>query len=122
MIQEREYDSRQEALLAMQLVDEKKGLDPVLLEVSEITALADYFLICSGTSPQQVQTLSDHLMQGLNEKGAHLRRLEGYREGKWVLLDYGDLIVHIFQTEERDFYNLERLWNQAAEITSSVSN
>ena len=122
MANEEESFSREIALLATNLLNEKKGLDPVLLEVSEVTYLADYFLICSGTSAQQVHTLADHLMEGLEKEGFTLFRLEGYREGRWVLLDYGDLVVHIFQPEEREFYNLERLWGQASTVSLSAEN
>jgi len=108
--------SRETALWAAGLVSEKKGRDLVVLEVGEITHIADYFLICTGTSDLQVQAIVDHLREKFNEQGYTLLRLEGYREARWVLMDYGDLVVHVFQPEERAFYNLERLWSEAPEL------
>ena len=108
--------SRETALLAARVVSEKKARDVVVLEVGEITYIADYFLICTGTSDIQVQAIADHLKESFKKKGYELMRKEGYREARWVLLDYGDLIVHVFQPEERAFYNLERLWSNAPEL------
>lgn len=122
MLQEREKNSRETALFAANLVRDKKGIQPVLLEVTKVTYLADYFLICTGASAQQVQTLSDHLKEEMKNAGVPLLRLEGYREARWVLLDYGFLVVHIFQPEEREFYNLERLWNNASEVSMTAGN
>ncbi len=101
------------AQLAARLAAEKKAQDTVLLEVGKITYLADYFLICTATSGQHVKTLSDFLREKLKEAGAELRHIEGYREARWVLMDYASLIIHIFQPAEREFYNLERLWSDA---------
>lgn len=109
MLKEREL-----AHLAAELAGEKKAQNIVLLEVNKITYLADYFLICTATSRQHVQALSDFLREGLKEAGAELRHIEGYREARWVLLDYGFLVIHIFQPVERKFYNLERLWSNAS--------
>lgn len=122
MLQERDNNSREIAKLAANLVREKKGNDLVLLEVTQVTYLADYFLICTGTSAQQVQTISDHLKEEMKKAGNPLLRLEGYREARWVLLDYGSLVVHIFQPEDREFYNLERLWDSASKISITVEN
>ena len=105
------------ALKAVSLLDEKKAGDILLLDMEDITLIADYFLICSGLSRIQTRALSDHLNENLNEEGYPLLRLEGYQEGNWILLDYGELIVHIFLPEERTFYNLERLWGGAKQLT-----
>ncbi len=101
------------AQLAAGLAAERKARDTVLLEVGKITYLADYFLICTATSRQHVKALSDFLREKLKEAGAELQHIEGYREGRWVLMDYASLIIHIFQPAEREFYNLERLWSDA---------
>jgi len=107
---------RDTALQAAKVVAEKKARDVVVLEVGQITYVTDYFLICTGTSDLQVQAIADHLKETFKKKGYNLLRLEGYRDARWVLMDYGDLIVHIFQPEERAFYNLERLWSNAPEL------
>ena len=104
------------ALEAASLLNEKKALDIVLLELGQITLIADYFLICSGSSKIQTRALSDYLEEGLSAKGRSPLRLEGYQEGNWILQDYGELVVHIFFTEERSFYKLERLWGKAEAI------
>jgi ribosome-associated protein len=105
--------SRALALRAVELAAEKKALDPVLLEVGKISIVADYFLIATGSTRVQVHAICDHLLEKLKEAGWTMLRVEGYREGWWVLLDYGALVVHIFQPEARDFYNLERIWSKA---------
>ncbi|MEW5784718.1 MAG: ribosome silencing factor [Bacillota bacterium] len=110
--------SRELALWAAQLAADKKAVDPVLIEVGKISVIADYFLILSGASTVQVHALSDYLMEQLKAAGQNLLRVEGYREGWWVLLDYGDLVIHIFQREAREFYNLERLWSKAPVTTA----
>ncbi len=122
MVQERDNGSRHIALKATSFIEDKKGMDQVLLEVSSLTYLTDYFLICTGTSVQHVQTLSDYLMEKLKESEVPLLHLEGYRDGRWVLLDFGMLIVHIFQPTEREFYNLERLWSKATLVSTASEN
>lgn len=104
------------ALEAVRLLNEKKAREIVLLEMGKLTLIADYFLICSGSSRIQTQALCVHLKDNLLDGGYPLLRLEGYQEGKWILLDYGELIIHIFLPEERSFYNLERLWGSAKGI------
>jgi len=122
LVQERDNGSRQIALKATSFVEDKKGLDQVLLEVSSLTYLADYFLICTGTSTQHVQTLSDYLMEKLKESEVPLLHMEGYHDGRWVLMDFGMLIIHIFQSAEREFYNLERLWSKAPLVSTTSEN
>lgn len=104
------------ALEAVRLLTEKKAREIVLLEIGKLTLIADYFLICSGTSRIQTQALCDHLKENLTNEGHSLLRLEGYQEGSWILLDFGELVIHIFLPEERSFYNLERLWGGAEAI------
>jgi len=101
------------AQLVAQAVEEKKGLDPVTLDLREITPIADYFVITSGTSAIQVQAIADRVEELLKENGVKLLRREGREHARWILLDYGDVVVHIFQEEERRFYDLERLWGDA---------
>lgn len=104
---------REMALLAARVMHEKKARDVVLLETGRISIIADYFLIGTGTSTVQLHALCDHLQQALKDAGHRLLRLEGYREGWWILMDYGGLVIHLFQPEAREFYNLERLWSKA---------
>jgi len=106
------------ALLALQLAVEKKAIDPVLLEVGKLSIVADYFLIATGNSAVQVHAICDHLVDKMKEAGYLLLRVEGYREGWWIVLDYGALIVHILHPEARSFYDLERLWSKASACSS----
>lgn len=101
------------ALRAYGALDDKKGIDIRLLKVMEVTTLADYFLICTGTSNTHVNTLCDEVEKRMEEAGETLLHREGHRSGTWVLLDYGCLVIHVFTDETRKFYDLERLWNDA---------
>ena len=93
------------------ILEEKKARDIDVINISEVSVLADYFVICSGTSTTHIRTLANGLEDRLEEKGCKLMHKEGYDSLRWVLLDYGDVVVHIFHEEDRDFYNLERLWS-----------
>lgn len=103
--------------VAVRAASDKKGFDIVVLDISKLTVISDYFVLVSGRSTTHVQALAEHIQEML-EREAEVRvvRREGYREGRWVLLDYGDIIVHIFVEEERAFYNLERLWGDAKQV------
>lgn len=104
------------AKLAAAAIDEKKGYDIRILELRDISVIADYFIIASGNSRVQTQAIADNVEERIAKAGVRLGRREGYPEGKWILLDFGAVIVHIFQGEERNFYNLERLWGDAPQI------
>ncbi|MBI1817945.1 MAG: ribosome silencing factor [Deltaproteobacteria bacterium] len=110
-------DARETALLCVRFALEKKAYDLVLLEVSELSSLADYFLICTGRSDTQVQAIAHGLEQNLAVLGVHLLALEGYSSGQWAVMDFGDVIVHIFYEPVREFYDLERLWTRAPQVT-----
>ena len=97
-------------------LDAKKGLDIKLLRVTDVTTLADYFLICTGTSNTHVNTLCDEVEKVLTEQGENLLHREGHRSGTGVLLDFGSLVVHVFTDDTRKFYDLERLWSDADEV------
>ena len=100
------------AIFASEVLDNKKGLDVTVLEVGDQTVLADYFVLATGTSNTHVRALADELEFRLNgEKGVAPGHIEGDDGNKWILLDYGSVVVHIFTREGRDFYKLERLWN-----------
>jgi ribosome-associated protein len=99
------------------LAREKKGSDIRALDVREHAGFTDYFLICSGSSDRQVIALSRHIEETLKkEQGVRPLGVEGLREGRWALLDYGDFVVHVFQNSVREFYNFDRLWGMAPEV------
>ena len=109
--------SKEKCLLICSLLSSKKAADIIYLDVAEKTSLCDYFIICSGRSTTQVKALAENLEEKLQkEHGEIPRRREGVREGRWAVLDYADVIVHIFSDESRDFYNLERLWEDGKNI------
>jgi ribosome-associated protein len=94
-------------------IADKKGQQPVVLELKGISALCDYFVISSAPTVRQVKAIADTVKDLLEEKQFVLLRQEGLREGRWILLDYGDVVVHLFVTEDRDHYQLERIWKDA---------
>lgn len=110
------FKTKEFALKAVRLLNEKKAEDIIILEIGKVSLIADYFLICSGSSVIHTKALCDHLLENISNKEHHLLRVEGYQEGRWILLDFGALVVHIFLPEERAFYNLERLWGSAKVI------
>ena len=100
-------------------LDSKKGMDIKLLKIGEVSSLADYFIICTGTSNTHVRTLCDFAEYTLEELGEPMLGREGHRGNSWELLDYGTIVVHVFTEEAREFYSLERLWADAEEINIS---
>lgn len=104
----------------IKILDGKKAHDIKLLHVTEQTIIADYFIICSGTSNTQIKALADEVEHKLREDHSlEPKSVEGFREASWILLDYASVIVHIFNPHEREFYNLEKLWNDGEEIDIS---
>jgi len=101
---------------AYQALDEKKGEDIKIINLEGISVLADYFIIANGTNSSQIQALVDNVEEELHKAGYSLKQREGYSNGNWVLLDFGDIIVHIFDRENRLFYDLERIWRDGKEI------
>jgi ribosome-associated protein len=97
----------------VEIAREKKAVDIMTMDLSGITLICDHFLLMTAANTRQAQALSDYLAQGLKETGNPPLRIEGYKEGRWILLDFGSVVVHIFQEEERRYYNLERLWGDA---------
>ena len=106
-----------EAEAALRLVTaalaDRKAIDPIVLDLRGLTAAADYFVIASGTSDTHVRGMAEHLMTALAPRGIEPHHVEGLTQGRWVLLDYVDFVVHIFHPELREFYQLERLWGDA---------
>ena len=100
------------AIIAAKALDEKKGKEISAIEITDLTTLADYFVIASGSSNTQINALCDNVEKALKEQaGEDPLHREGYRDGTWVLLDYGSICVHVFSQEAREFYSLERLWH-----------
>ncbi len=112
-------DPRALAEKIVSVLDLKKGRDIKLLHVADKTVLADYFVICGGNSNTQTRGLADEVEYKLGLEGVEPIRVEGRETATWVLLDYGSVIVHVFNTETRQFYNLEKLWNEAEEVDIS---
>ncbi|WP_246041835.1 ribosome silencing factor [Desulfoglaeba alkanexedens] len=115
-VKELQLSALQKAVLCAREAEERKALNIVLLDVSQLTSFADYFVICSGKSSRQVQGIADHLEGCLREAGIRPLGMEGLKEGQWVLLDYGEVIVHIFYDPVRGFYDLESLWADARTV------
>ncbi len=109
-------DSKTKSLLCMKAAIEKKAVDPVLLEMREIASIADYFFICSGKSDRQVQTIAQAIEKDLKKRGIQPLGQEGTLEGKWILMDYEDVVIHVFLEPVRAFYDLEGLWMDAPRI------
>ena len=107
------------ALMAAKALDSKKGVNIKVMDVMDLTSLADYFVICSGTSNTQINALCDAVEKEINEAGEETLHREGYRGGTWVLLDFGSVVVHVFNNEAREFYSLERLWQGGTELDLS---
>lgn len=106
----------EKAKFSLKLIRERKAIDPVLFEVGKLTSIADYFLITSGNSSRQTQAIARHVLRKMKEKGFKVFGVEGQEEGHWILLDYGDLIIHIFYEPYREFYDLEGLWIEAPRV------
>ena len=112
--------SRELAEIAVKALDSKKGKEIRLIRIDKITTLAEYFVICTGTSNTQINALCDAVEKELTEKGEEPLHREGYRGCTWVLLDYGCVVVHVFNDEARKFYSLEHLWADGEEVDLSA--
>ena len=106
------------AKIAVKALEDKKGEDIRIIDIRDVSILADYFIIANGTSNSQVQALVDNVEEELAKEGFILKQREGYGLGTWVLLDYGDIIVHVFDKENRLFYDLERIWKDGKMISA----
>lgn len=103
-------ESREMAKLAVKALEDKKGEEIRIIDISNVSVLADYFIIANGTNRSQVQALSDNVCEMLGRSGVNAKQTEGYETANWILLDFGDVIVHVFDKENRLFYDLERIW------------
>lgn len=102
--------SREMLKIAYTVLDEKKGEDIKVIDISNISVIADYFLIASANNINQLQAMSDELQEKLSKEGIEVKQVEGNRSATWILLDYGDLVIHLLDKEDRLFYDLERIW------------
>ena len=103
-------DPREMADIAVKALEEKKAIDIKIIDIAHISTLADYFIIASGSNRSQVQAMADAVDESLGKRGIHAKSTEGYQNANWILLDYGDIVVHLFDEENRLFYDLERIW------------
>ena len=103
-------------LTAVRAAEEKQAKDIKVLDLRDITSFADYFLICSGTNSRQIQAISDEIEITLKQLGEKANSIEGYTNAEWVLMDYGDYVIHVFTDKARAYYDLERLWREAREV------
>lgn len=108
--------SKEMAKLAYQALSEKKAEDIRIIDISEISVIADYFIIASGSNANQLQAMQDSVDEQLYKVGYHAKQIEGNQRSSWILMDYSDIIVHIFSKEDRLFYDLERIWRDGKDI------
>ena len=101
---------------ALHAAGEKKAIDPVVLDLRDIASFTDYFVIFSGANERQVQAISDEIYEQLKKAGSPAARVEGYKTAEWILLDYGDFVIHVFEQKARKFYDLERLWRESKRV------
>ena len=104
---------------ALHAAAEKKALDPTVLDLRGISSFTDFFLMFTGANRRQVQAISDEIVEQLKRNGSPAARVEGYQNAEWILIDYGDFVVHIFEEKARRFYDLERLWREASRLNLS---
>lgn len=105
--------NRELLLTAVKAADDKKAENILVLNMNGISLIADYFVICHGNSDKQVQAIAGEIKDRMNEMGYGVKRLEGFDEARWILVDLGDVVVHVFHRDERNYYNLEKLWGDA---------
>ena len=109
----------EELRVVLEALVDRKAVDPVILDLRGLTAATDFFVIVSGTSDAHVRGMAEHLIEALAPQGVRPHHVEGLPQGRWVLLDYVDFVVHVFHPELRDFYQLERLWSDAALVQTA---
>jgi len=115
-----EVDPSELAHLIVEIATDKKANDILMLRTAEVTSMADFFVICSGRSDRQVQSLARSIVDQLREQGIRPLGVEGLSSGRWVLVDYASVVVHLFTPQEREYYGLERLWSGAAPVVHIV--
>ncbi|GEN56068.1 ribosomal silencing factor RsfS [Halolactibacillus alkaliphilus] len=108
--------------LAAKAADEKRGYDIIGLDVRELTSVADYYLICDASNERQVQAIAREIKDQAEKAGIEVKKLEGFDKARWILVDIGDVVCHVFHKEERNYYNLERLWGDAPVLALSSND
>lgn len=103
-------NTKETALMAVNALEDKKAEDVRIIDISEISTIADYFIIADGSNKSQIQAMADNVSEVLGRAGVTLRQMEGYQNANWILMDFQDVIIHIFDRENRLFYDLERIW------------
>jgi ribosome-associated protein len=114
------FNSLEAAQLIAEAADEKKAYDILILDLRGLTYLTDFFVICSGSNTTQVGAIADEIMQVLAMHGVHTSHIEGQAGSTWLLMDYGDVVVHIFDEQTRIYYSLEKLWNDAPRVARRI--
>ena len=109
-------DAKKMALMAVDALEDKKANDISIIDIEKISTLADYFIIASGTNRNQVQAMCDEVDERLGKAGFEPKHIEGYNSANWILIDYGDIVIHLFDEENRLFYDLERIWRDGIKI------
>ena len=117
-----EKNAKEMVKTAVAALQDKKGEDIRVIDISGVTVIADYFIIADGNNKNQVQAMVDNVQEELFKAGYEMKQMEGYREGNWILLDFGDIIIHIFDKENRLFYDLERIWKDGKEVSIEELN
>lgn len=112
-----EKAAKEMARLAYEALSDKKAEDIKIINIEGVSVLADYFILATGTNRNQVQAMADNVAEELYKAGYEVKQTEGYHSANWVLMDYGDIIVHVFDSENRLFYDLERIWRDGKDIT-----
>ena len=110
-------NSKQMVKLAVEAIENTKGQDIEIIDISEVSSLGDYFIVASGTNRSQIQAMADKVEESLGSAGYEKKDIEGYESAFWILQDFGDVIVHIFDQENRLFYDLERIWRDGKHVT-----
>jgi len=110
-------NSKDLAKVAYDALDEKKALDIKVIDISTVSPIADYFVIASAANENQIEAMQNEVDEKLHKAGAELKSIEGHRNSTWILMDYGDLVVHLFTQEDREFYDLDKVWKDGTEIT-----
>ena len=109
-------NSKEMVKIAYEALSDKKGQDIKIIDIHNVSVIADYFVIASGTNSNQVQAIVDNVEEQLGRAGFEAKQIEGNRNSSWILMDYGDVIVHVFDEENRLFYDLERIWRDGKEV------
>ena len=117
-----EMNANEIAKIAIRALEDKKAEDIKIIDISHVSVIADYFIIANGTNTNQIQAMSDNVEEILGKAGCHPRQIEGYKSANWILMDFQDVIIHIFDKENRLFYDLERIWRDGVMVEKESLN